>query len=93
MELKTNLKEFLRELKLTLSEEKTLITNARKDKAKFLGTEIKRFASNRSMIFTRSNTLKRNRRIPSGNIWMSLPLQTIVNRLASKGFIELKEKK
>lgn len=45
------------------------------------------------MIFTRSNTLKRNRRIPSGNIWMSLPLQTIVNRLASKGFIELKEKK
>lgn len=93
LELKTNLKEFLRELKLTLSEEKTLVTNAKKDKARFLGIEIKRFASNRSTILTKSNVLKRNRRIPSGNIWMALPLQSIVHRLVTKGFIERKKKK
>ena len=86
--MKENLKEYLQKLKLTLSEEKTLITSARTDKAKFLGTEIKRFSSNRSVIFTKSKTLKRNRRIPSGNIRMTMPLRTIVSRLVTKGFIE-----
>jgi len=86
--VKENLKEYLHKLKLTLSEEKTLITSARTDKAKFLGTEIKRFSSNRSEIFTKSKSLKRNRRIPSGNIRMTLPLQAIVRRLMKKGFIE-----
>jgi len=67
-ELKTELRGFLEKLKLTLSEEKTLITNAKSNKAKFLGTEIKRYASNRGVILTKSKSLRRNRRIPSGNI-------------------------
>lgn len=67
-ELKTNLRGFLEKLKLTLSEEKTLITNAKSNKAKFLGTEIKRYASNRGVILTKSKSLRINRRIPSGNI-------------------------
>jgi hypothetical protein len=74
-------------LKLTLSEEKTLITNTRVNKAKFLGTEIKRYASNRNVILTKSKVLTRNRRIPSGNIWMSMPLPAIVSRLVVKGFL------
>jgi group II intron reverse transcriptase/maturase len=42
MEIRERLEEFLREeLKLTLSPEKTLITHASDDKAKFLGYEIK----------------------------------------------------
>ena len=41
----------LEELKLTLSEEKTLITNARNEMAKFLGTHIKKYATNRGTIF------------------------------------------
>ena len=39
-EIKRQLKEFLQELKLELSEEKTLITHARSEAAKFLGYEI-----------------------------------------------------
>lgn len=35
---------FLKELKLDLSLEKTLITNARAERAKFLGVHIKRMA-------------------------------------------------
>jgi len=40
--LKLEAKELLKKLKLELSDEKTLITNARTERAKFLGTFIKK---------------------------------------------------
>jgi hypothetical protein len=43
-ELKSDIGCFLQSLKLTLSDEKTLITNTRQGKVKFLGTFIKRIA-------------------------------------------------
>lgn len=60
------------ELKLTLSE-KTLITNARSEMAKFLGTHIKKYATNRGTIFVRNKAHNQN----PGNIRMTalyLPL-------------------
>ena len=44
--IKTDLKEFLQELKLELSEDKTLITNATAEKARFLGYHILKFSDN-----------------------------------------------
>ncbi len=85
---KAKLKGFLEKLKLTLSEEKTLITNAKLNKAKFLRTVIKRYATNGGVILTKSKALRRNRRIPSGKYLNDIPLQAIVKRLASKGFIK-----
>ena len=67
--------------------EKTLITNARTERAKFLGTYITKNASNRGNIFTRDKWNK-VRRIPSGNIRMSAPIAQIVKRLGEKGFLE-----
>lgn len=80
---KTN--EKLNELKLTLSDEKTLITNARSGMANFLGTKLKKNASNRGEIFSKG--LKR-KRIPAGNIRMSAPIPEIVRKLESNGFLE-----
>jgi hypothetical protein len=44
-EIKEKIRSFLETLKLELSVEKTLITNARSEKAKFLGILIKRITS------------------------------------------------
>lgn len=84
--IKENIAELLSSLKLELSFEKTLITNAREDRAKFLGTYIKRSASNRSTQYMK-NTKGLNKRAPSGNIWMSAPIQGIVKKLEEKGFL------
>jgi hypothetical protein len=53
--LKEQIHAFLKELKLELSIEKTLITNARAERAHFLGVVIKRDASNVSPPLTRRN--------------------------------------
>nr|ATI20527.1 hypothetical protein [Juglanconis juglandina] len=102
VKLKEQIKEFLESLKLTLSsppagmqgvKEKTLITNARSQEAKFLGTRIKRVASNKHMILTKSITTGRTRRIPSGNIRMSIPLKGIIKRLEDKKFFVMEKGK
>ena len=73
--LRTEIANFLLSLKLTLSEEKTLITNTRLGRVKFLGTLIRRIAPTR-----------RFRPLSSGNIWMTIPLPLITKRLKEKGF-------
>lgn len=83
--IKEEIKEKLETLKLTLSDEKTLITNARSGEAKFLGTRIKKNASNRSEIFSKC---KLKKRIPGGNIRMSAPIKEIIKKLEAKGFLE-----
>ena len=74
-EIKQQLRTFLlEELKLNLSEEKTLITHARSQAAKFLGYEITTLQSNRKQY--RDKNGRKNRRI-NGNIGLRVP-QTVV---------------
>ena len=84
--LKEKLATRLKELKLELSEEKTFITNARSDRAKFLGTYIKRMASDVTL-FYRSKKGRKKMRIPSGNIWMTAPMEILIQKLKDKGFL------
>ena len=68
---------FLESLKLTLSDEKTLITNTRLSKVKFLGTYIQRIAP---------TVIPLARPHSAGNIRMTAPLPLITRRLKEKGF-------
>jgi group II intron reverse transcriptase/maturase len=86
--LKEQIRVFLKDLKLELSIEKTLITNARSDRAKFLGVLIKRIASNKGLTSIRDeNGL--SKRIPSGNTWMTAPIPEIIKRLINRKFANL----
>lgn len=84
LQLKNIAARALSDLNLELSTEKTLITNARSDRAKFLGTFIKRLASSVGTSFIRRNN--RSRRAPTGNIWMSAPILELVKKLEERGF-------
>lgn len=87
-QLKTNIQNFLKSLKLELSVEKTLITSARQGRAFFLGTFVKRLASNKgSMSIKMYHGLKR--RMPTGNLWMSAPIIEIIKKLEAKGFLKV----
>lgn len=73
---------------MELSEEKTLITNARSGMASFLGVNIKKLASNRGVIMSKGTNLRKHSRIPGGNIRMTMPISKIIKKLESKGFLE-----
>lgn len=89
LNVKNLAKDFLTDLKLELSVEKTLITNAREERAKFLGTFIKRLASNKSTHFSRDKG--RSRRVPTGNLWMTAPILELVKKLEDKEFLIRKD--
>lgn len=73
---------FLKEnLKLNLSDSKTLITNANKDRALFLGTEIFRL-KDQSFSSSQFGFLKRNGR----EVRLEAPRLKIVNKLTDAGF-------
>ena len=86
-ELKTKIEKYLRTLGLTLSTEKTLITNAIRGNAKFLGTMIKKTAAKEAHNKVLKDKRGVNRRITSGNIWMTAPIPTIIGRLRNKGIV------
>lgn len=66
-EIKRQLGEFLREhLKLELSQEKTLITHAAKDAARFLGYEV--------VIFREDTKLTQGQRSINGNVGLRVPV-------------------
>jgi len=90
--LKEQIKGFLRSLKLELSEEKTLITNARSDRAKFLGVLVKRIASNKGVACA-VKAEDQLRRIPTGNTWMTAPIVEIVERLKARDYLKIKTNK
>lgn len=85
-ELKIQIAEHLRNLNLELSLEKTLITNARANRAMFLGTFIKRVASDKSIWLARNSDLKK--RAATGNIWMAAPILELIKKLEEKGFLK-----
>lgn len=68
--------------------EKTLITNARSSRAKFLGVYIKRLVSNTGAAYMMKGD-RGNRRVPTGNLWMSAPVLEIVKRLEKNGFVKI----
>ncbi|WP_405835384.1 reverse transcriptase domain-containing protein [Streptomyces platensis] len=81
-EIKRRLATFLREdLKLELSQEKTLITHARTGRARFLGYEISTASTDRR---TRrpSATDRRNRRSVNGTIALHVPANVIKTKSA-----------
>jgi hypothetical protein len=86
--LRETIRTFLNSLLLDLSMEKTLITNARADRAKFLGIYIKRLANNMGPSRNLHTAKGTSRSMPTGNIWMTAPIPEIVNRLEKKGFVK-----
>ena len=71
--IKSILKKFLQDIKLELSEEKTLITHATTGTARFLGYDIRKYSSN-----TRLD--HRNRRSVNGRIGLYIPREAIIAR-------------
>lgn len=88
IDIKNRIQEKLHSLKLELSVEKTLVTNARTKRAKFLGTFIKKMASSKSSAeYRKYRGVKR--RIPTGNLWMTAPILDLVKKLAAKEFLAI----
>lgn len=80
----------MKDLKLELSEEKTLITKARDERAVFLGTYIRKTPTSKVIIVKRNNK-HYSQRITSGNIRMTMPTLKILQKLKEKGLFEMKE--
>lgn len=92
IQLKEAISNFLAGLKLELSEEKTLITNTRESRAQFLGVGIKKVSNNRGATLVKKKTVGEKilkYRIPTCQIWMSTPLQKILEKLKNKNIIKL----
>lgn len=64
--LREDIRDFLESLKLKLSMEKTLITNARTKRAKFLGTYVTKSWVKGTIMSKGTGSVKK--RIPAGNI-------------------------
>ena len=90
-QLKHTLKDFLLNIKLELSEEKTLITNIQKQTARFLGTLIGTDYKEKSRARLVVSGVKR--RLGGINITMKAPISSLCQRLTSKGFIEIRDNK
>lgn len=84
--LKEKIRILLKDLKLELSEEKTLITNARAERAFFLGTQIKRLTSNIGEV-----KVVRGKKIPTGNLLMTAPIPKLVEKTIEKGLLSNKK--
>jgi group II intron reverse transcriptase/maturase len=75
-EIKQDIKKFLHdELKLELSEAKTLITHAKSGKARFLGYEISTSQSNATRVWEERNGRPINRRRINGTICFEIPME------------------
>jgi hypothetical protein len=74
IEIKEKVKQFLHSIELTLSEDKTLITQAVEDRARFLGYEI-HVARNNNRItqYQPTGLAKRKARSANGRIMLSVP--------------------
>lgn len=92
-DLKNKISIFLRdELKLELSQEKTLITNAATEKAWFLGTEINRTSSVKGEIKRFKNRKGHSQRIPTTSLIMNAPISKLVSKFRDKGLVTWKSK-
>lgn len=74
-------------MKLELSQEKTLVTNAAKEKAHFLGTEIYRTSSVKGEIKRFKNSKGHSQRIPTTSLVMNAPISKIVSKFVGKELV------
>ena len=89
VQVKEELKTFLgQHLKLTLSEEKTQITHARKEQARFLGTRLAIGREGIQRVVTTHNGSGRpiKRRSTGSEIVMTAPKSDLIKKLHTKGF-------
>jgi group II intron reverse transcriptase/maturase len=87
LEIKQKIRTFLNILKLTLSEEKTLITHATKERARFLGYEIY-IGRDDTKLTSNKNQAKRKLRSLNGKVILSVPKDVAKewqNRFTKKG--------
>ena len=92
-QVKEELKTFLSQhLKLTLSEEKTKITHARKEQAHFLGTRLAIGREGVQRVVTTYNGSARpiRRRSTGSEIVMTAPTEELIKKLHAKGFCTAK---
>jgi group II intron reverse transcriptase/maturase len=92
---KEELTTFLNQrLKLTLSTEKTKITPARKEQARFLGTHLTIGRGGVQRVVTTKNHSKRpiRRRSTGSEMLMTAPLTDLIKRLHTKGFCTVEGK-
>jgi hypothetical protein len=83
MDILTEIKEFLKdELKLNLSESKTLITNARAERATFLGTEIYK-SQHQAFQHRHGFAIRANREIK-----LNAPIRRVTKKLTEAGFMK-----
>jgi group II intron reverse transcriptase/maturase len=89
--VKERVKTFLKEeLKLTLSEEKTVITNAREKEAKFLGYRIKvgTVKSQKQAKVKNGSGREVKKRTTGMQIVLKAPMKELIERLHEKGFCD-----
>lgn len=93
-EIKRKVRSFLRtELKLALSEKKTVITNARTQEAKFLGYKIRLGRTNKEQkqtITTNGTGKVFKRRSTGSEIVLKAPMNELIKKLHTKGFCDKK---
>jgi hypothetical protein len=88
-EIKQQVKDFLnQQLKLTLNEEKTHITNARQEESFFLGTILKLGAGGEAKLTLSTNLWgkKFKRRSTGWQTVMKAPIPKLIQRLSDRGF-------
>lgn len=92
-EIKDKIGQFLKtELNLTLSQEKTKITSARREEADFLGFKVRLGRSNRAEQKITESTnwtgVKFKRRSTGMEIVLKAPLEKVIKNLSQKGFCD-----
>jgi len=90
-EIKEKVRQFLKaRLELTLSEEKTVITNARTSDAKFLGYRIRlgrsKTAEQKQTLSTNASGKNFKRRSTGMQIVLRAPIDELIKKLCQKGF-------
>lgn len=88
VEIKQKCAQFLERLKLTLSEEKTLITNPKSDPIRFLGYLIGKAAFKVNIYNRRYGDKIKVRRMTSGSILLKPDSEKVKKRLFDKGFCQ-----
>jgi hypothetical protein len=91
-EIKGRISEFLKnKLALTLSQEKTRITNARMEEAEFLGYRIRRGRgrdTQKVAVSTNSSGRQFKRRSTGMEVVLKAPMDKLIKRLSQKGFCD-----
>ena len=91
-EVREKIRTFLQnELKLTLSEEKTVITHAKTEQAKFLGTLIstgRSQAQQKTALSTNASGVYFDRRSTGWEVVIKCPTEKLIKRLSEKGFCD-----